>query len=397
MTYLEESQAAGRHLFPDLARAFALIGIALVNVGAIAYTMDLSYTADALAAPIDSAAYFGVNALFLMKSYTLFSFMFGVGFAFQMQSAERSGAKFSGRYWRRIIGLLVFGLINVAFLFAGDILVIYAILGSIIFLFRNASTKALTTWAIWLYVLKFVLIALLAGLMVLGATFDPEGFAAENDLMFENAVNAAAIFGDGTFTQSIARRFQDWSMVVTFGILIQGIGALSFFLFGFAAVRHGTISNPFAPIWKKFRWRALPIGLIISAAGAYQMMGATSMMDPNMMIGIALITLGSPFSTAGYLGLIAKWSTSPDGPIKTFLARGGTASLTAYLMQGLLLSLVFNAYGLGFFGELGATTCIAIAFGVALFTIAFASLWRTKFKRGPLEHILRTWTYLGSR
>lgn len=397
MSYLEESQAAGRHLFPDLARAFALIGIALVNVGAIAYTMTNSYSDGGLETQVDQAAFFGVNALFLMKSYTLFSFMFGVGFAFQMQSAERSGVGFSGRYWRRIIGLLVFGLINVAFLFQGDILVIYAILGSLLFLFRNSSTKTLKTWAIWLYVVQFILIALLAGLMALGSAFDPEGFAAEAALMNEQAEQATAIYSEGRFAQTITQRFREWGEVITYGLMVQGIGAFSFFLFGFAAVRAGTISDPSAPIWKKCRWRGLPLGLVISAVGAYFLASADGMMDPAMMLGLAFIILGSPFSTAGYLGLIAKWAEAPDGPIKTFLARGGTASLTAYLMQGLLLSFIFNGYGLGLFGELGAAACTAIAFGVALITIAFSSLWRTQFKRGPTEYILRTWTYLGRR
>jgi uncharacterized protein len=112
---------------------------------------------------------------------------------------------------------------------------------------------------------------------------------------------------------------------------------------------------------------------------------------------MTLIMLGAPFSTAGYLGLIAKWAQTPGGTFKTFLARGGTASLTAYLLQGLLLSLIFNAYGLGLFEQYGAATCIAIALAVALFSISFTSLWRTKFKRGPLEEVLRRWTYLGER
>ncbi|MEO1304242.1 MAG: DUF418 domain-containing protein, partial [Pseudomonadota bacterium] len=72
-------------------------------------------------------------------------------------------------------------------------------------------------------------------------------------------------------------------------------------------------------------------------------------------------------------------------------------SLTAYLMQGLILSLIFNAYGFGLFEQVGAAGAIAIAAATALLTIAFASLWRTRFKRGPLEYILRSWTYLGSR
>ena len=92
MTYLEENQAAGREIFPDLARAWALFGIALVNVGVLAWPMMSSYHHEGAApASLDTAAWFGVNALFLMKSYSLFSFMFGVGFAYQMQSAERRG------------------------------------------------------------------------------------------------------------------------------------------------------------------------------------------------------------------------------------------------------------------------------------------------------------------
>ncbi|MEL7231763.1 MAG: DUF418 domain-containing protein, partial [Pseudomonadota bacterium] len=76
---------------------------------------------------------------------------------------------------------------------------------------------------------------------------------------------------------------------------------------------------------------------------------------------------------------------------------GGTASLTAYLLQGFLFTLVFYEYGLGLYEEIGAAACIGIALIVALFSIAFTSLWRTAFKRGPLEAILRGWTYLGAR
>ncbi len=397
MSYLTETKDAGREVFPDLARAFALIGIALVNVGAISYPFMTGYHDGGLGTSIDQAAFFGVNALFLMKSYTLFSFMFGVGFAFQMQSAERNGVGFAGRYWRRILGLLAFGLINVAFLFQGDILVIYAVLGSILFLFRKASPRLLSGWAIALYVLQVLIVALIALSVWAWSSFDAADYAAEITLMNEQAVTSSEPFRSGAFIDALSQRFIDWGEVITFGLLFQGIGALSFFLFGLSAVRRGTISNASAPFWRRARRIYLPIGLVISGVGAWFTLTGTHFLDPQMMFGMALIILGSPFSTAGYLGLIAKWSKSPDGPIKTFLARGGTASLTAYLMQGLLLSLTFNAYGLGLFGELSAATCIAIAFGTALFTVAFASLWRTAFKRGPLEYVLRRWTYLGAR
>jgi len=96
----------------------------------------------------------------------------------------------------------------------------------------------------------------------------------------------------------------------------------------------------------------------------------------------------------GYIGLIAKWSEGPISKTKVFLARGGNASLTAYLLQSFILSLVFAGYGLGYYGKLSAFDCIALAFCVGLLTIAFASLWRTRFKQGPMEMLLRRFTYL---
>lgn len=397
MSYLQESRDAGREVFPDLARAFALFGICVVNVGIMSWPMMTGYGESAVHAAQDQAAFFAVGALFMAKSYTLFSFMFGVGFAYQMQSAERKGVGFSGRYWRRIIGLLIFGLINVAFLFQGDILVMYAILGSILFLFRNASPRLLSGWAIAIYSVQVAFVALMALGFWAWEAFDGENFTLKMGTMLEQADNAAEAFRNGSFADAIAQRFADWSGFITFGMLMQGIGALAFFLFGFSAVKRGTISNPAAPFWKRSRHVFLPIGLVLSGAGAWIMLQGHGGMNPTMMAGMTLIMLGSPFSTAGYLGLIAKWAETPSGTIKTFLARGGTSSLTAYLMQGLILSLIFNPYGLGLFEQLGAASAIALAAIVAIFTIAFASLWRTLFKRGPLEYVLRSWTYMGSR
>lgn len=397
MSYLQETQDAGREIFPDLARAFALFGICVVNVGIMSWPMMTGYGEDAVHAPIDQAAFFAVSALFMAKSYTLFSFMFGVGFAYQMRSAENKGVGFSGRYWRRIIGLLAFGLINIAFLFQGDILVMYAILGSLLFLFRNSSPRLLSGWAIAVYAIQIGFVALMALSFWAWESFDAENYTLKMGIMLEQADTAAEAFRTGSFVDTIGQRFADWSGFITFGMLMQGVGALAFFLFGFSAVKRGTISNPAAPFWKRSRRVFLPIGLVLSSAGAWIILQGHGGMNPTMMAGMTLIMLGSPFSTAGYLGLIAKWAETPGGTIKTFLARGGTASLTAYLMQGLILSLIFNPYGLGLFEKLGASAAIGIAALIAIFTIAFASLWRTTFTRGPLEYALRSWTYLGQR
>lgn len=397
MDYRAQNTASGRQILPDLTRAFALVGIALVNVGFMAWPALTGYYAGALESGIDKGAHFAVSALFLYKSYTLFSFMFGVGFAYQIRSAERRGTGFAGQYWRRIIGLLVLGLLHVALLFSGDILVIYAILGSILFLFRSASERTLIRWAVAIYVIQLLIMTAMAGLVWVGHAQAPEQMAQEVASTMAAAEASIAIFSAGTFAETIAQRWHEWGEIFPFGLMMQGFGALSFFLFGLAAVRHGAIANPADPIWRRSRRIFLPIGLVGSLVGAWVMVGANNQIAFEAMLGLCLITLFSPFASVGYIGLIAKWAETPAGPIKTFIARGGTATLTAYLMQGLLFSLIFNGYGLGLIGTLGAAACTAIAFAVALVSMVFSSLWRARFKRGPMEQLLRAWTYLGAR
>lgn len=398
MSYLQETRDAGREIFPDLARAWALIGIALVNVGVLAWPMASGYNYEgAILGQADKTAAFLVYAFFMMKSYSLFSFMFGVGFAYQMKSAERRGIGFAGRYWRRIIGLLAFGVLNAAFFFIGDILVVYAILGSLLFLFRNASIKTLITWGIIIYVIQILVIALAALGIWAGTEFAPEDMLKTQAEFAEMDAGNVAAFSAASFWDASLYRMTEFISALPMFLIFQGFGAMAFFLFGLAAVRSGVIANAAAPIWKKARHFALPVGVVVSASGAWLISSAEAMIDPPMMAGMALITLGSPLSTAGYLGLIAKWAQGDIGPVKSFFARGGTSSLTAYLMQGLIFSLTFSAYGFGQYAQWPALQCIGFALAVALFTIAFASLWRTQFKRGPLEYVLRSWTYLGAR
>ena len=398
MSYLQETKAAGREIFPDLARAAALIGIAMVNVGMFSYSPNMGGYADGgLTTGLDQAAFFGVNALFLMKSYTLFSFMFGVGFAYQIASAERASVGFSGRYWRRIIGLFFFAAINIVFFFQGDILFIYGVLGSVLFLFRKAGTKTLIGWAIGFYAVQVVFILLGAVGLSLGEAFSPEEMLKAQAEMEAGGAYYYDAYANGGFTETIVARVKEWTESIFFILAFQGWGAMSFFLFGLAAVRSDLLTRPDANFWRTCRRIYLPIGLVLSSIGAYFIVQADAMVSAKMMWGMFFIAFGSPFSTAGYLGLLAKWALGRDGPIKTFLARGGTASLTAYLLQGLLFTLIFYEFGLGLYSELGAAACIGIALLVALTSVAFTSLWRAKFKRGPTEYILRTWTYLGAR
>lgn len=396
MTYLEQSQAAGRHIMPDLVRAFALFGIVLVNVAYFAYPGEITYHYGGLNTALDKSAYFGVDALFLFKSYTLFSFMFGAGLAYQMLSAQRLGLAFGPQYFRRLFGLLVLGVLHVTFGFVGDILIMYAVLGGLLFFFRNRPIKSLIRWGIAFVIIQ-ILIALLGAFgFYMGETFDPDSMSVMATEMQSTMDKSAQIYTTGSFAEIAAQRWTDWAGFIIFATAYQGPGVLGFFLMGLAAVKSDILNRPEAPLWAKARKFYLPLGLIISAIGAAISQNSGESLSAIGMLGMAILLLGAPFASFGYLGWLAKWSAGPVTRFKIFMARGGTSSLTAYLMQSLILSFIFCAYGLGLYGQIGAAGCIAIAAVTGAFTLSFSSLWRMKFSRGPMEYLLRSWTYLGS-
>lgn len=395
MSRQQQLETTDREIMPDLVRAFALIGIVLVNVAVISYPLMGAYLHGGLITVADESAYFIVNALFLMKTYSLFAFMFGVGFAYQMQSAERAGAGFTGRYFRRIVGLAMLGFVNIALFFQGDVLVMYAILGSALFLFRNASVRILILSGFGFFVLQIMVFAAFTLAVYLGQQSSPDSMARELASMADSVARSHAVYGEGSFAESAALRLREWSEIIQIGILLDGSGAMAYFLFGFAAVKSNIIADSAAPIWLRFRRMFLPIGLLGSAFAVYVQGLGEDMLDPVSLLGMTLIAFFALFFTAGYLGLIAKWSCGPLTRFKAFLSRAGSASLTAYLLQGLLLSLVFNAYGLGLYASVGAANSILIALVVGIATLGMTGLWRSHFRRGPFEYALRALTYWG--
>lgn len=241
------SGESARELFPDLARAVALCGIALVNVGLFAYPATEGYPDRALGTMLDQAAWFVVAALFLFKSYTLFAFMFGVGFAQQMSAAERDQAGFGGRYARRILGLLLLGLANIWFLYYGDILVTYAVFGSVLFLFRHAVVARLVRWVRGLYILQVVIAFLFGVAFWLWSAFAPQEFAAESAALAESAAPSYAAFRSTDFGTVAAFRLPSWLEDIGYLLALQGFGAIAFFLLGLAAMRAGLLRDPSAP------------------------------------------------------------------------------------------------------------------------------------------------------
>ena len=84
------------------------------------------------------------NHLFFdMKMMTLFSMLFGAGLVLMSERTDRRGASLRGVYYRRCLWLLVIGLIHSYLIWYGDILVMYAECGLIIYLFRRWRPRTL--------------------------------------------------------------------------------------------------------------------------------------------------------------------------------------------------------------------------------------------------------------
>ena len=386
-----------RQPLPDLIRAWALMGIVVINVGAFSRPMEQGYSA-AITSRLDELVNLAITALFMAKSYALFSLMFGMGLAFQIISAKQKGKSPATRHFRRMFGLFVLGYLHLAFFFVGDILMVYAALGCLLYAFRTLKPRTLIKTGIILIIVQVLLMFLFAGMMALIATVPP---APDQPDIFadlqESIANDALIFGSQTFMQVTQHRMSMFLEVFFGGIFIQGWSVLGFFLIGLALAKLGLINTPSDPFWKKCRMQAFPIGLIGSFGAAYVYTQADNLVDSDTFLGLALLTAFSPFLAFGYAGWIAKYAAGPASNLKRFLARGGSATLSAYLLQSIILSVLFAGYGSGLYAKLGVADTVAIGAGTGLLTLIFVSVWRSSFARGPFEVLLRGWTYLGGR
>lgn len=367
--------AMERALLPDYLRLIALFGIVIVNVQYIAFSA-LAGIADQVAqSTADDITLFLVHGFALLKTYGLFSFIFGVGLGFLMRAADRRGLSFGKVYRNRMLGLLLLGMAHGLLFFPGDILVIYAITGSILYLFRDWSARRLVRLGAVLLVVQAVIIPVLV--------FIPDDTPAEF-LDFERTVLV-----EGGFLDTAIFRSFGFAITLPVFLIFQGISALGWFCLGLAAVKSGMIDNAAHPLWRRARRVCLLPGAALSLLGAAMWQwGAT-------LSGAALTLSIAPLATLGYLGLIAAIAR-PPGPVMQRVLRAGGSSLSIYLGQSILLTTIFSGYGFGLWEEVDRMTATLIAIGVTLLLIVMIAMWRLWFRQGPFELLLRRITYAGT-
>ena len=129
-----------RIMFVDILRGFAIFGILVANMAGFSGHATTILEGQAV---IDGVVLILIRLFITAKFYSLFSFLFGWGLSVQMARAGARGTSFRPLYLRRLLVLLLIGIVHGVLIWSGDILTLYAILGFLLFLTRNRSERTI--------------------------------------------------------------------------------------------------------------------------------------------------------------------------------------------------------------------------------------------------------------
>lgn len=113
----------------DILRGLALVGILLMNIEWFNRAMVSLGSQDSSLTGFDHAVGWLIRCFVEGKFYKLFALLFGMGFAVMLIRAKEAGRPFGAWFLRRMLVLIIFGLLHMVFLWGGDILHDYGFAG----------------------------------------------------------------------------------------------------------------------------------------------------------------------------------------------------------------------------------------------------------------------------
>ncbi|MEG0246839.1 MAG: DUF418 domain-containing protein, partial [Pseudomonas sp.] len=359
----------------DALRGFALFGILSVNIWAFADPYYASTSSNpTYASVLDHGVRLLVAWLFETKFYLLFSFLFGYSFTLQMAAAERAEAAFVPRMLRRQLALLILGLAHGALLYYGEILSTYALLGLVLLAVRNLSAARARRWAIGLVVVACSL------WMVLGVLQGLEGQWVGTG--HDEAQAKLAAFSAGALQTVQFHSREVWATVPALWLL-QGPSALAMFLFGYAAGRQQWLasSQAWAPRTRRLLLMTAPLGLlgalVYALTAAYRPGGGLE----TFAFGLGQLT--APLLTATYcLGMLALFNTATGARLCACLAPLGKMALSNYLMQSMVLGLLFTGYGAGWVNQVEPWLLLPMAAAIFILQMGLSAHWLRRHPYG---------------
>lgn len=375
-----------RDVIPDVLRGFALLGILVVNIQFMGLDSEQGARGDWLAGPLNGTTGFLVVALFTGKFYLLFSFLYGYSSSYILKNQREN----RGRWVKRCFTLMLFGIFHFTFLWHGDIIFTYGLLGLLLLAFFFRSDKTLKIWTRVIFILSTVLISVAGISLLIGERFFPQDTAPE---IMESQLNRVLLAG--TFVQSIEPRLELWTIGFVSGLFLQGGMAFAAFLLGVRLARINFLTGPLDWVQNsRMIRRGLLFGIPIQFLFGFILVRNEQSIEPSealylCCLFVAFIT--APLLSMAYIGVIrAVLEHRPE--LLTWMKPAGRMSLTVYISQSIVTSFIFGPWGLGLFQDLQMWQIFVVAIVVWSVLVYLCTLWLKKYKQGPLEAVLSRMT-----
>lgn len=372
----------------DAIRGFALFGILLMNLEAFNGPIMQSMTgidpslrgADRIA---DAFIYIFVQG----KFWTLFSLLFGIGFAIMQDSAARSNQDFRRIYKRRLWALLAIGAAHAILVWEGDILFSYAVAGFVLLWRMKSDVPPRLSRILMVYCAPLVLLAF-AGAMA-GNHDDSGNFremmAEEVRYQGHSAYLATLQWRAGYFLLNLGNLV----ILLPMAVAVFALGVRLHRLGWSRPAMSGGDGGARLALYYYFSGLALMLASIgiapdVSPVQIDAEFAAVNIL--NMLAGL-LMCLGM------FFGLRWLWSRPWFQARLALLAPLGRMALSNYLGQSLICTLIFSGYGLGYFQQLPRAWHIPFAIAVIAVQTLFSTWWLARFSMGPVEYLWRWLTY----
>jgi uncharacterized protein len=376
----------------DVLRGMALFGIIASNMRAFNGPIDAYLDSSLMWQELENRIAQAFIDIFISSKFiTLFSLLFGIGFAVQMERADACGLTKPTFYLRRLAVLLLLGVAHMYLLWWGDILTAYALMGFLLFLFRRKSQRQLLWWSAGLYCWPYILIAAFLAVSLAGAQVPPAPTATSEELQ-----RVITVYSTGTYGEIFQERLKD-SFIASAFLLFFSPHFLGIFVFGMWLWRTGMVRNVAAhiPTLRRCLWWGLFLGLSLNAVSvAIQEIGRPNSVAPlglfkELLAGLAIPAL-SLFYACGLALLFQReeWRRR----LQPFSAMGRTA-LTNYLLQTVIATTLFYSHGFGLFGQVGPLAGLGVSILIYAFQVVASVAWMRRFSFGPVEWLWRTLTY----
>ncbi len=400
-----KAPAAERHQSLDILRGFAVMGILAMNIVAFAMP-DMAYINPVIYGGYEGADLAAWAAGFIFfdgKMRALFSLLFGASMMLIIDRAAAKQIEPGHIHYRRMAWLGLFGLIHFYFIWWGDILFLYAVAGSLAYLFHHLESRPLIKWALIIYAAGFMLFSLsMAGMfyaeylakapgagaeaisayqaILAGIGGDPKAIAAQIALH-------RAGYGDILFEKLTQRLFDPF--INPFIFIFE---TLPLMLLGMALLKNGfLLGMASAASYRRWALWGIGIGVICTGICAYMIAASHFDLIRTVFVQMAVTIPLRLILAIGYIAALMIIIQKTKG--SAFMARVaavGRAAFTNYIGTSLVMTSIFYGYGLGLYGHIGRAELYLFVLGACMIMLLWSKPWLARYRYGPLEWLWRS-------